>query len=113
MGRERKGLHVVFSGDTQPCESVLHAAQHADLLIHDATYGENEQADEAALWGHSTFRQAAEIAVRAQVNQLWLTHFSQSMRNPEEYLPNASTVFPNTICGYDSLSLTLEYDIEQ
>lgn len=110
MGGERKGLHVLFTGDTQPCESVFRAARHADLLIHDATYGEDGQADEAALWGHSTFRQAAEIADRAGVGRLWLTHFSQSMRNPENYLPNASAVFPNTVCGHDGLTLTLDYD---
>ena len=82
----------------------------ADLLIHDATYGEDEQGEEAALWGHSTFRQAAEIAAEAQVGKLWLTHFSQSMKEPADYLPNAQAIFPNTVCGVDGLAITLRFE---
>jgi len=112
MGEARKGLHVVISGDTQPCKHLRGYASGADLLIHDATYGEDDQADEAELWGHSTFRQAAELARDAGVRQLWLTHFSQSMKSPSDYLPNAQSVFPNTVCGYDGLSTTLQFDNE-
>ena len=85
------------------------ASKHADILIHDATYGENSQADEALLWGHSTFEQAAALAKSANVDQLWLTHFSQSMRNPADYLGNATEVFANTVCSYDGLTTHLEY----
>ena len=112
MGKERKGIHVVFTGDTMPCESILQVSNHADILIHDATYGENNQADEALLWGHSTFEQAAALAKSANVDQLWLTHFSQSMRNPADYLGNATEVFANTVCSYDGLTTHLEYSNE-
>ena len=110
LGEARKGLHVVFSGDTQPCHAIKSYAYHADLLIHDATYGEDEQGEEAALWGHSTFRQAAETAAEAQVVELWLTHFSQSMKDPADYLPNAQAIFPNTVCGVDGLAITLRFE---
>ena len=110
MGEARKGLHVVFSGDTQPCPAIKSYACHANLLIHDATYGEDEQSEEAALWGHSTFRQAAEIAAEAQVGELWLTHFSQSMKEPADNLPNAQAIFPNTVCGVDGLAITLRFE---
>ena len=112
MGEARRGLHVVISGDTLPCEPLRSHARGADLLIHDATYGEDDQADEAELWGHCTFRQAAELARDADVRRLWLTHFSQSMKSPSDYLPNAQSVFPNTVCGYDGLSTTLQFDNE-
>lgn len=82
----------------------------ADLLIHDATYGENSQEEEANLWGHSTFRQVACLAKEVAVKRLWLTHFSQSMTSPDDYLMNAKSVFENTVCGYDGLSITLNYE---
>lgn len=110
MGESRKGLYVVFSGDTQPCPAVEQAATDADLLIFDATYGENSQEDQALLYGHSTFRQAAELAARAKAKRLWLTHFSQMMRRPEEYLSNAQELFPDAQCGYDGLSMTLRFE---
>ena len=106
----RKGLRVVFSGDTMPCAATREAARGADLLIHDATYGEDAQEAEAALWGHSTFRQATALAREAQASRLWLTHFSQAMTAPEAYLPEAAALFPGAVCGRDGLRLTLSFD---
>lgn len=110
MGEARKGLRIVFTGDTQPCRKTAYYGHHADLLIHDATYGEDDQAEEAALWGHSTFKQAAAIAAEAQARQLWLTHFSQAIKVPEAYLENAAAVFPAARCGHDGLRVTLGFD---
>ena len=110
LGGARAGLHVVFSGDTEVCSATRACSQGADLLIHDATYGEDAQEAEAKLWGHSTFRQAAVLAKEASVKRLWLTHFSQSMTSPEEHVMNAKAVFENTVCGYDGLSITLNYE---
>ena len=110
MGKVRRGIHVVFSGDTQICSAMRFHAYEADLLIHDATYGEDSQEEEASLWGHSTFRQAASLAKEASVKCLWLTHFSQSMTSPDDYIMNAKSIFENTVCGYDGLSVTLNYE---
>ena len=110
MGEPRRGLRVAFSGDTQPCPALEQAAANADLLICDATYGEDSQEDQALLYGHSTFRQAAELAEKAKVKRLWLTHFSQMMRRPEDFLPNARAFFPDALCGYDGLSITLRFE---
>ena len=109
MGRPRKGLSVVVSGDTLPCPALREAAAGADLLIHDATYGDSAQEDEALLWGHSTFAQAAALAREAQVDTLWLTHFSQAMREPADWLAGAQAIFARTVCGFDGLSVTLRY----
>lgn len=109
MGEARKGLRVVFSGDTQPCDALCAAASGADLLIHDATYGEDSQEDQALLYGHSTFRQAAAFAAQARVKHLWLTHFSQMLRTPEACLANAQALFPNTQCAHDGLSAELRF----
>lgn len=110
MGEPRRGLRVVFSGDTQPCEAIRSAAFEADLLIHDATYGEDGQADQALLYGHSTFRQAAALAAQAKVSRLWLTHFSQMLRQPEDCLSAAQALFPKARCGHDGLTVSLGFE---
>ena len=110
LGEPRKGLKFVFTGDTTICDSLIEAAKDADLMISEATYGENEQAQKAEDNGHMTFAQAAEAARRANVKELWLAHFSQMILYPQEYLPNATAIFANTICGRDGLSTTLRFD---
>ena len=106
----RKGLKFVFTGDTAPCESLTAAAKNADLLICEGTYGENEQAEAANEYGHMTFAQAAATAKAANAAQLWLAHYSQMIQNPLEYLPNATEIFANTICGRDGMSTTLKFE---
>ena len=107
-GEPRKGLRVVFSGDTAPCESLEKMSAGADLLICDATYGKDEQQELAALYGHSTFREAGELAGRADVSRLWLTHFSQTAE-PEADIENAKAAFPNAECGEDGKTETLTF----
>ncbi len=75
MGPEREGRKIVLSGDTEPCEALKIAAHEADLLVHEATFAE-EDADRARETAHSTARQAAELARDAQVRALALTHIS-------------------------------------
>ena len=65
LGAPRRGLRFVFSGDTAPCAALEQAAQDADLLLCDATYPDDAQQAQAKQYGHSTFRQDAELAARA------------------------------------------------
>ncbi len=102
-GAPRPGLAVVFTGDTAPCEAVVHAAQGADLLLMDATYADETQARKAAQYGHSTFAQTARAAAQAGVHQLWLTHFSASIADPESEAERTRSIFPGAICGQDGL----------
>ncbi len=75
MGPRREGRKIVISGDTAPCEALALAAHQADLLVHEATFTE-EEAERARQTQHSTARQAAELARDAEVRLLALTHFS-------------------------------------
>lgn len=75
VGPARPGRKVVYTGDTRPCEATIEVARSADLLIHEATFLEEER-QRAAETGHSTARQAAEVAETAGVRQLVLTHLS-------------------------------------
>lgn len=110
LGPARKGLKVVFSGDTTACPSLLEAARDADLLLCEATYGENDQAALAADHGHMNFAQAGTIAAQANAKRLWLMHYSQMVETPETYLPNAQAAFPNAVAGADGMQLTLRYE---
>ena len=110
LGEARRGLKFVFTGDTKACASLAAAAEGADLMIADATYGENGQAALAADHGHMNFAQAAATAAEAGVRELWLAHYSQMIREPEEYLQNAKELFENTVCGRDGMSAVLRFE---
>jgi ribonuclease Z len=75
VGPERPGRKIVLSGDTGPCEMLRVAAHEADVLVHEATFTEEEH-ERAMQTGHSTARQAAELARDANVRLLVLTHLS-------------------------------------
>ena len=88
------GSRWCSQGNTAPCPALEAAARDADLLICDATYAEDELASEAAKYGHSTFRQSAELAVRAGVRRLWLAHYSPRIEDPEAFLPLVQSICP-------------------
>ena len=110
LGPDRKGLKVVFTGDTTMYSPMTKAAKDADLLICDATYGDDEQTELAVEHGHMTFSQAAMTAKLSGSKTLWLTHYSQRVTRPEYFLPVAKKIFPDTVCGYDGLSVTLRFE---
>jgi ribonuclease Z len=99
MGETRDGRRIVISGDTAPCQAVEVFAHGADVLVHEATFMEDERA-RARETGHSTARQAAEIARDAGVKLLALTHLS-TRYFPREVREEAREVFPNTVVPRD------------
>ena len=99
MGSTRPGRRIVISGDTAPCQAVEVFAHHADVLVHEATFMEDERA-RARETAHSTARQAAEIAREAGVGLLALTHLS-TRYFPREVRDEARAVFPNTVVPRD------------
>lgn len=75
VGPSRRGRRIALTGDTIPCDSTREAARGAQLLIHDATFSD-EEVERAAETGHSTARQAATLAAEAEVEMLALVHIS-------------------------------------
>jgi ribonuclease Z len=75
LGPARAGRKIVISGDSRPCESITEAARGADLLIHESTFSDEEQA-RAIETRHSTAREAGKVAHEAGAQRLVLTHFS-------------------------------------
>jgi ribonuclease Z len=102
MGPQRVGLSVVYSGDGRPSESVQKLAHRASALIHESTMGEEHEA-EANEWGHSSARQAAEIARNAEVGRLLLTHFSSRYKDAEPLAVEARSRFAESIAARDLL----------
>ena len=99
MGEVRPGRTVAITGDTSPCHSTVAAAADADLLIHDASFSE-EEVQRAADTGHSTVGQAAAVAREAHVKMLALVHIS-SRYHVGTVLDEAREVFEPTVAPRD------------
>jgi ribonuclease Z len=99
LGAARRGRRIVLPGDTAPAEAVRLLAEGADVLVHEATFGEEERA-RAAETSHSTAVQAAEIARDARVHLLALTHLSTRYFGPE-LAREAQAVFAETVVPRD------------
>ena len=99
MGKPRQGRKLVITGDTAPCEMTRVAAHAAQLLVHDGTFAVEESA-RAADTGHSTARDAAQVAVDAEVDMLAIVHVS-SRYNVSTVLEEARETFPSTVAPRD------------
>jgi ribonuclease Z len=100
IGPPRRGVRIVFSGDTAPNPSLVKAAKRANLLIHDATFTIS-QIKNATTYLHSTAAQAAEIAAQAQVSSLALVHISPRYTSTEEHENEAKAIFPRSFVPKD------------
>jgi ribonuclease Z len=99
MGPSRAGRTIVVSGDTAPSPATVSAAADADLLVHDASFAE-EEVQRAAETGHSTVGQAAAVAAEAHVKLLALVHIS-SRYHVGKVIEEAKEVFEPTVAPKD------------
>lgn len=113
LGEARKGLKVTYCTDTRPTESIEKQAVGSDLLILEGMYGEPDKLVKAKENKHMTMYEAARIAARAQVPQLWLTHYSPSMTRPEEYMNEVKKIFPQTVAARDGRTMELKFAEEE
>ena len=109
VGPPRPGRLVVFTGDTRPCAAVVDAAQGADLLIHEATFGEEEK-ERAKETGHSTAREPAQVALAAKAHRLVLSHVSARYSiSADELVKEAREVFKETVVAKDGMTIEVPF----
>lgn len=106
VGVYKKGVKAVYSGDTRPCKTLMNLAQDADLLIHDATFGkeDNELKDRP----HTMVKDAAKTAKQANVKELVLTHFSRRYTDLKPLEKEAKSVFRNSRLAKDFMEIKLK-----
>jgi len=109
VSEKRRGRIVVFTGDTRPCAAVVDAAHGADLLIHEATFGEEEK-ERAKETGHSTAREAAQVALAAKARRLVLSHVSARYSiSADELVKEAREVFKETVVAKDGMTIEVPF----
>ncbi len=112
VGQPRSGRKIVISGDTRPTQALKIMAERADILVHEATFGDDEAA-RAIETGHSTAREAATLAREADVRRLLLTHFSaRYSRDPGELVTQAHEIFSATVAARDGLEIEVPFEAE-
>lgn len=110
LGAPRKGLKLAYATDCRPSKHLVALAQDSDLFVAEGLYGDMEKQQGASEKGHMIFSEAAQMAQEAKVKELWLTHYSPAMLNPEEYLSVATDIFANAQCGNNLMMTTLRFD---
>lgn len=101
---KRRDLDICYTGDTIACRDVIEACRNADILIHEATFTE-ENEEEARSYMHSTARDAARVALEAGARYLYLTHVSSRIKDPGALIREAREVFRNARIA-DDMSVT-------
>ena len=109
VGPPRPGRRLVITGDSRPSPATIEAARGADVLVHEATFAD-EDAARAADTGHSTAREAAEVAERAGVRRLILTHLSaRYSRDATDLEREAKSVFPHVTIARDGMEVEVPF----
>ena len=109
MGPERKGLKVTYTTDTRPTRSIEENAAGSDLFICEGMYGDPEKAKSARDKKHMTMQEAAHLARKAGVAEMWLTHYSPSVIDPKIYIKEVRKIFPETYICRDGRKKELDF----
>jgi len=108
MGPPRPGRKITITGDTRPCDNLIGFANKSDVLIHDSTFDSRIQ-QKANEYGHSTARQAAEIAQKAGVKKLFLVHISPRYKDGKLLEEDARNVFEESYVTHDFMVAEVRY----
>ncbi len=106
VGPPRRGRKIVYTSDTRPNPQLAPFARGCDVLVHDSTV-ESSLEEQANEYGHSSARQAAQIAKESGARILFLTHVSPRYGDPAAMEAEAKEIFPNSFVAHDFL----EYDV--
>jgi len=107
MSEKRKGRRIGISGDTRPTKKLEEFFQGCDYITFDSTYSDDLR-DKAKENYHSTSVEAAELAKKAGVSNLILTHFSARYEDTEEMLKEAKKVHDNVIAAKDLMEIEIK-----
>ena len=113
LGPARKGIKVTYCTDTRPVPAIAQNAKGADLFICEGMYGEPDKEAKAREYKHMTMYEAARLAKEADVNEMWLTHYSPSLVRPDEYLPKVRNIFERTKMPRDGWNKTIDFIDEE
>lgn len=109
LGPERKGIKVSYATDTRPVDAIAEHSKGADLFICEGMYGEKEKEEKARAYKHMTMYEAARLANKAEVGQMWLTHYSPSLTYPENYMDAVRKIFKNSIAAKDGRTIDIDF----
>ena len=112
LGAPRQGVTLLYATDTRPVPEIVRYGQGADLMILEGMYGDENKRPQALKNKHMLFAEAATLALEAGAKQLALTHFSNCIDDPLEYLPLAQEIFPAALAAADGQCFTLNYPKE-
>jgi ribonuclease Z len=110
LGENRKGLKICYCTDTRPIDTIVSFVKEADVFICEGMYGCDDYLVKAKEYKHMLFSEAANLSKAAEVKELWLTHYSPSLINPEDYLDVARNIFSNSVLGEDRLTKELNFE---
>ncbi|WP_058486310.1 ribonuclease Z [Defluviitalea phaphyphila] len=109
LGNKRKGIKVSYCTDSRPTTGLVNSIKNSDLFICEGMYGDEEDKIQAYKNKHMTFSEAATLAKEAEVKELWLTHFSPALKEPDQFIKIATDIFPNTIIGKTLMMKSLTF----
>lgn len=110
MGEARKGLKVTYCTDSRPMDTIVDNAFRADLFICEGMYGEDDKLDNAKENKHMTMMEAANMAKLAEVNELWLTHYSPATAKPQEFEEKIKSIFSKAVMAKDRRTVELRFE---
>lgn len=108
MGPSRPGRRIVLTGDTKATSATVDAARNADVLVHDSTFLHADKA-KADRTMHATALECGELAAKAGVGLLLLTHFSSKYANAEDMMVEAKQAHPYTIAAWDGFKMDVPF----
>lgn len=110
LGNARKGLKVTYCTDTRPIPRIAENAKNADLFICEGMHGDDDKDRNLLQYKHMGIFEAAKLASAANVKELWLTHYSPALLDPDDYLEKAQNLFRDTIASRDGQTKELRFE---
>ncbi|QGU95677.1 ribonuclease Z [Clostridium bovifaecis] len=110
LDEERKGIKLCYCTDSRPTLELLNFLKDSDLFIGEGMYGDDTYLDKAKENKHMLFSECAYLAKEAKVKELWITHFSPLLQNPEEFLEQTKEIFRNTKLGEELMVKELIFE---